>query len=92
MGAVGGIEYKELSIDLEPGDALFMYTDGVTEAMNLEEQFYSDQRLINEITKRASEPSEYTVKGIKSDIKSFVGKASQYDDIAMLMIKYTGNR
>ncbi|MCK5100332.1 MAG: serine/threonine-protein phosphatase, partial [Desulfobacteraceae bacterium] len=92
VGAVGGIQYKELSIDLKPGDALFMYTDGVTEAMNSEEQFYTDQRLINEITKMAPESSKDTVKGIKSDIKSFVGKASQYDDIAMLMLKYTGSK
>lgn len=92
VGAVGGIEYKNLTIDLSPGDALFMYTDGVTEAMNSEEKFYSDKRLLDKIRKIASESSEEIVKTIKSDLKTYVGQASQYDDIAMLMVKYQGNK
>jgi len=92
VGAVGNIQYKELFIDLEKGDAVFLYTDGVTEAMNLDKQFYSDKRLIEKITKNASASAEDIVTDIKSDIKRFVGKASQYDDIAMLMIKYNGSK
>lgn len=90
VGAIREIDYKNLTIDLNPGDALFMYTDGVTESMNTEGKFYSDKKLLSEITKIASKSSEEIIKGIKSDLKTFVGEASQYDDIAMLMIKYKG--
>lgn len=89
VGAMEKIPYKELAIDLNKGDALFMYTDGVTEAMNPEKQFYTDKRLMDKLGQMKGASAEKTIRYIKNDIKSFVGKAPQYDDIAMLMVKYT---
>jgi len=91
VGVMDDMQYKDLSLKLEPGEAFFMYTDGVTEARNMDQNFYSDQRLLERIMEIGPAESESTIHAILSDIKDFVGKAPQYDDIAMLNIKYKGN-
>jgi len=90
VGVMEDMDYKELNIDMNPGDAFFMYTDGVNEAMNINEEFYSDERLIIEIAKTRPIQPEPAIKSVSTDIDDFVGEADQYDDMAMLMIKYTG--
>lgn len=92
VGAMEDMAYKDLTVELKPGEALFMYTDGVTEAMDSKKTFYSEQRLADTIKTIGLQGSEPVIKGVTSDIKEFVGQASQYDDIAMLMIKYNGDR
>jgi phosphoserine phosphatase RsbU/P len=90
VGIMEGICYKDLSLTLAPGDALFLYTDGVTEAMDDQERVYSEKTLLDRIVSKGSISSHTLVEFIQSDLKSYAAGAPQYDDIAMLMIKYKG--
>jgi len=90
VGVIDNTPYRELSLDLAPGEGLFLYTDGVTEAQNTEKQFYSEDTLIEKLAGRAGESCEQIVKEVKSDLAEFAGLQPQYDDIAMLMVRYKG--
>jgi phosphoserine phosphatase RsbU/P len=90
VGIMNGISYKGLELTLAPGDSLFMYTDGVTEAQNTDKNFYSDPTLLSNISGMAGASAETTVLTIKSDLKTFAGSEPQFDDIAMLMLTYKG--
>ncbi|WP_321493349.1 SpoIIE family protein phosphatase [uncultured Desulfobacter sp.] len=90
VGIKENISYEELSLDLAPGEGLFLYTDGVTEAQNTSKQFYSEQALIEKMIFLAGETCEQTIREIKTDLVNFTGAEPQYDDIAMLMLRYRG--
>ena len=76
--------YRQYELTLNPGDQLFVYTDGVTEATNAAQQLYGADRLIAALNKQpASSPNE-TLAQVKADIDAFVGSAPQFDDITML--------
>jgi len=92
LGPIENVPYKELSLTLQPGDSLFLYTDGVTESMDSEKNLFSDERLIAEIETLQNEDVEDVVNGIITSIKEHVKSEPQSDDIAMMMLKYNGNR
>ncbi len=77
----------EVILQLEKGDVLVLYTDGVTEAQNKEGKFYGEERLFrilkNEKTQNSSELLNFIVK----DVKVFYGDATQYDDMTLVVIK-----
>ena len=90
VGIIENTSYQEFSLDLAPEEALFLYTDGVTEAQNTKKEFYSEQTLIEKITGLSGQTCEQTIREIKSDLVNFAGAQPQYDDIAMLMLRYRG--
>ena len=82
------MNYKAGSMTLDVGDLIFQYTDGVTEATNVENQLYGMERLeqvLNRVKDRI--PSEILPE-VKKDIDAFVGEAPQFDDITMLCVEY----
>lgn len=81
--------YKEQSIQLDIGDRIFQYTDGVTEAMDKDNNLYGRERL-NEILNRkcAMESPQRTLELVMEDIVGFVGNGDQFDDITMLCLEY----
>lgn len=88
LAGMEGMQYRSGVLQLEPGDKLFQYTDGVTEATNEEMELYGMERL-GEILRRNEEASpEELLTRIKGDIDAFVGTASQFDDITMLCLEY----
>ncbi len=91
IGVMPDLEYRQKTITLSPGDTLTFYTDGVTEAMNQNEEVLGEERLF-EILKGASskEPEEIT-RAIFEGIKTFVGDAPQSDDITCMTIYRTEN-
>jgi phosphoserine phosphatase RsbU/P len=91
VGAIGSITFKELSLMLSPGDSLFLYTDGVNEAMNSEDIPFSDKRLLSEINNLYDKPVDEVIAVILKKIKQHVGSAPQSDDIAMMMMRYNGS-
>ena len=77
---------------MQTGDALYLYTDGVTEAINEKKELYSDERLIstlNSINVNDTSSKEI-LELIKKDIEKFSGTEPQADDITMLIFKYLG--
>lgn len=90
VGIMDGISFKDLNLTLAPEDAIFLYTDGVTEAMDPGNGFYSEKTLLEQIIRQTPASSRPLIEHIKTDLKSFAGEAPQYDDIAMLMLRYKG--
>lgn len=90
LAGMEDISYKEHSIMLEPGDRLFQYTDGVTEATDGENQLYGMDRLHAVLNRECTDCStEETLALVKADIDAFVGDNDQFDDITMLCLEYS---
>ena len=82
--------YKQYEVTLSPGDEIFLYTDGVTEAINIESELFSDPRLHETVNRYLDLPlREFTIS-IKHEIDKFAGIAEQADDITMLALRYNG--
>lgn len=92
LGGMEGMRYQEQAMRLSPGDALFQYTDGVTEATDAQERLYGADRLLQSINRGAQLPPDRLLPFLKEDIDAFVGDAPQFDDITMLALTYTGGK
>ena len=90
LAGMEGIKYKTHELNLEPGDRLFLYTDGVTEALNPNKELYSDQRLIDLLNTNALQDISLInlLTSVKEDISIFASSAEQSDDITMLALEY----
>ena len=82
-----GIPYTSTNITLNADDKLFLYTDGIPEAMNLAEEEYSETRMINFFKENSEQPPDRFIKNIVEDVKSYVGNAEQSDDITSMILK-----
>jgi ABC-type amino acid transport substrate-binding protein/anti-sigma regulatory factor (Ser/Thr protein kinase)/HAMP domain-containing protein len=89
LGAMDGMTYGEDKVLLAHDDTILLYTDGVTEAMNLDEQLYSDNRLEQLFEVKAFRDSQDLVETIMVSVKDFENGAEQADDITILALKYT---
>ena len=104
IGAMEGIRYRERKFHMEPGDAIYVYTDGVPEAQNAAKQFFGTDRMLDALNRvertashagesgedDASELKEVTT-AVKDALDQFVKNAPQFDDITMLCFRYHGN-
>ena len=79
--------YREYELQLNEGDILFVYTDGVTEATNENNILYGTDRMLNALEDSKEMVPETLLHSLKEDIDRFVGKAPQFDDITMLCLK-----
>jgi sigma-B regulation protein RsbU (phosphoserine phosphatase) len=87
MMGIFEIDYKEASLQLEPGDMLVMFTDGVTEAMNPDRMEFGTRQLMTILGGQAGKSSQQIIEVVKNAIKDFAEGAEQSDDITMLAIK-----
>ena len=87
VGAIDGIDYHEASLQLDQGDALVMFTDGVTEAMNIQNEEFGEERLEDTLDEVALHNCQQIVDAIKADVAAFAGEAEQSDDITVLALK-----
>ncbi len=90
LAAVDGISYKSHEFKLLPGDSVFVYTDGVTEAENNENELFGEDRLLAGLNLDPGADPEESLKNVKKEIDSFVSGADPFDDITMLGIRYNG--
>ena len=86
VGAISGIDYHDCQLQLDKGDALVMFTDGVTEAMNTANEEFGEARLEATLSKTFSKCQDM-VEAIKTDVAGFVDGAEQSDDITVLALK-----
>lgn len=94
LAAMPGTKYQEHSVTLHRGDCLLLYTDGVTEAMNEEEELYGDAGLMqfaNEQLIRPEQTLDARCSTLKESIRTFRENAQQSDDITILMLRYEGD-
>ena len=90
LAGMEGVRYRKNELVLEPGDAIYLYTDGVTEATDLNEELYGEDRLHSILEKYKDETMEMICSEIKKDVDLFAGEAPQFDDITMLALKFKG--
>ena len=81
------MRYKQQEIMLERGDSLYLYTDGVTEATNSNDELFSDPRLLEILNKYKDYELKELLEIVKVEIDLFVKEAPQFDDITMLALK-----
>ena len=86
-GVFDDYHFTEEKCQLEPGDTLFLFTDGVTEAIDISEKEYGDDRLKEVLRKQSDKSCQQIIDAVKADINEFVGEAEQSDDITMLVLK-----
>ncbi|MBO4697671.1 MAG: SpoIIE family protein phosphatase [Lachnospiraceae bacterium] len=93
LAAMDGVPYREQSLQLMPGDLLYLYTDGVTEAENASEELFGNARLLS-VLSGPSGKGEAACRNVcarvKTALKAFTGDAAQFDDITMLCLYYAG--
>ena len=85
--------YESHHLVLQPGEMIFLYTDGVTEAMNKEQDFYTEERLQKVLDSMRGEASvKEILTEVRRDITAFANGAEQSDDITMLGVMFCGTR
>ena len=84
------VNYTGNKFQLLPEDIFFLYTDGVTEAINIKEMQFSEKNLLDVLAKNKDETMPNIVNNVKAAIEIHASGAAQSDDIAMLIFKYNG--
>jgi sigma-B regulation protein RsbU (phosphoserine phosphatase) len=90
VGPMPGIAFKESMIQLAPGDELFFYTDGVTEADNVRRELFGNDRLKAVLDQSQAGSVADRIGAVMNAVKTFAADASQADDITMLGLRYYG--
>ena len=90
LAGMDGVKYKPQELQLQPGDIFYMYTDGVTEATNANNELYGEERLLAIANSREFADMQDLCRTIKADVDAFVGDAPQFDDITMVALKFVG--
>lgn len=88
LGIFDGIRYTQNELVMAPGDRLFLYTDGVTEAMNASDALYGNDRLRAYLNAHGTEDAASVLRGLKADIDAFADAREQCDDITVLMLDF----
>jgi sigma-B regulation protein RsbU (phosphoserine phosphatase) len=87
LGLIEDTTYVEQTVDLNVGDSLVVYSDGVSEAMNESEEFFDDERLVAVVRQAAGLPAEATGRRLLDAVSAFVGEAAPSDDMSLIVVK-----
>lgn len=87
LAGMEGVRYRKQQLQLAPGDTLYLYTDGVTEAQDQEQQLFGEERLLESLNAGVTLSVEELCAKVKADVDAFVGEADQFDDITMLAVR-----
>ena len=89
VGMLDDVEYDVLTLQLEEGDRLFIYSDGVTECRNQDKEFFSGQRLSEFLQENAEQSLQTTISGLGDRLKTWKGDKEFEDDITVLSLEWT---
>ena len=89
LGILDDAEYEETQLKLDPGDKVVLYTDGIVEAMNEQEDMFGFERLLELVKNSQTQTAESLLEEIKSNVNEFAGSAPQHDDITIIVIQAT---
>ena len=90
IGGMEGVRYKEYEIQLEPGSKLFVYTDGVAEATDANQELFGTERMIAALNADPGAAPQQILKNVRASVDGFVKDAEQFDDLTMLCMEYKG--
>lgn len=91
VGAMPGIRYREYELQLTPGAKLFLYTDGVAEATNAENELFGTDRMLEALREAETCAPSHIVASVDRAVAAFVQNAPQFDDLTMLCLEYRGS-
>jgi sigma-B regulation protein RsbU (phosphoserine phosphatase) len=84
------VRYRKNAITFRPGDEIYLYTDGVTEATDVHDALFGDDRLIETLNTGRHGDAKSLCDMVKESVDKFVGEADQFDDITMVGLRYFG--
>ncbi len=90
VGTMEGLKFRQHEFQMNPGDSFFVYTDGVAEATNADNELYGTERMLAALNSEPDALPEKTLTNVMDDINRFVDGAEQFDDITMLCLRYYG--
>lgn len=88
VGVIEDIPFREHTFHLDPGDRVFVYTDGVPEATNPQQELFGTARMLESLNRNRNAPNAELMRRLHEDIDTFAGEADQFDDITMLSFWY----
>jgi serine phosphatase RsbU (regulator of sigma subunit) len=89
---MAGMPYREYEIQMEPGSKLFVYTDGLPEAMGGADgrEMFGTERMLETLNGAGDSTPEELLEHVRTELMTFVGEAEQFDDLTMLCVEYRG--
>jgi len=90
LGLFEHASFDEETIQLQPGDVIVAFSDGVTEALNPEGDEYSDDRLLASVVAHRDKTPQNILDGLLADVRTFCRDATQSDDLTIVMVRYAG--
>ncbi|MBQ8094070.1 MAG: SpoIIE family protein phosphatase [Clostridia bacterium] len=90
IGGMDGVRYREYELDITPGTRLFVYTDGVPEATNAENELFGTDRMLEALNREPDTTPKQILANVRSSVDAFVKDAEQFDDLTMLCLQYNG--
>ena len=91
LGGMEDMRYKEYELTLTPGAKLFLYTDGVPEATNAQNEMFGTERMLAALNTDPGAGPGQILRNVRDAVDGFVGSAEQFDDMTMLCVEYKGN-
>ncbi len=88
LAGMENIKYHQNEITLAPGDRLYLYTDGITEASNYNDELFGDSRLLQVMNDKKDLSLKELLLHVKENVDIFAGEKEQFDDITMLVMEY----
>ena len=90
IGGIPNVRYKEFTLQMEPGDKIFVYTDGVPEATAASGEMFGLERMTDALNTCADGSPDEILRTVKSAVDEFVGDAEPFDDMTMMCLEYKG--
>lgn len=90
LGCMEDVAYESYSLKLEPGDCIYVYTDGIAEALNTDEEQFGTDRILDVLNKNNDSSMEDMLNAVKAAVDEFAGEAEQFDDQTMVGFRYNG--
>ena len=91
LGGMEEVKYREYEFDMEPGAKLFLYTDGLPEATDNEQNMFGVELMMDALNESLNLSTKEILDHMKGRVDGFVGSAPQFDDLTMLCIEYFGS-
>ena len=89
LGIVNGMRYKEQETDLASGEGLFLYTDGLTEAENMDHVLFGDEKMLEAVYRHGGEKAGSQLKSMASEVNAHIHGCEPSDDLTMLIVRFT---
>jgi sigma-B regulation protein RsbU (phosphoserine phosphatase) len=92
LGFFSDAPFSERSVNLAPGDALVLFSDGVTEAVNVSEEFFGDDRLRSLLLALSGMDASGIGTAVVADVDEFVGDTRPHDDLSLVVLRRVSER